>query len=218
MRYNFGMQTTRRNILQRLNQSPPQSAMELARGLGMTVPNIRYHLRILVESGDVIATSELKAIGRGRPTTLYSSALTSRPESRDHFVRSLWDELMGERHTKQRRRRKEKLARRLMGGRVETASNGPLPQRLSQAVRAMNAAGYLARWEARPEAPVIVLERCPFDGLYPTIPELCEVDCTILEYALGLPVEQIAAREPIGGKGSACKFRLPFGGKPPTLR
>lgn len=202
------MANTRQKILNKLGQSPPISAGELARALSMTQPNIRYHLNKLMAEGQVVIVGELKPLKRGRPTLLYSSTLQATRQRLDPLVRSLWDEMLDGQSFGAQARRKQKLARRIIDRRVETSHKVQLPQRLGETVERLNSIGYQARWEAHSEAPHIVLERCPFDSIFSKLPELCELDICVIEDVLGIPVEQIHHRSQIAGRGSACVFRL----------
>jgi predicted ArsR family transcriptional regulator len=174
----------------------------------VTTANIRYHLKGLIAEGYVVVTGRVESPHRGRPTLLYSSTLNAVKSDLTPLIRSLWDELLGTKTRKQREDRMEKLAGRLVRGRPPLDKPGNLPQHLNRTVQILNSLGYRSRWEAHAEAPRMILEHCPFDSIYESLPELCDIDACVLTRLLGRPVQQINRRKLIAGRGSACVFQL----------
>ena len=78
------------------------------------------------------------------------------------------------------------------GGRDKSIPQPHLTQRLYEAVSQLNALGYAARWEARVDAPRIILGYCPYASILEDHPQLCLVDEYLLETLLQAPVKQVA--------------------------
>jgi predicted ArsR family transcriptional regulator len=202
------MQATRKKILEKLNSSPPQTAAELARSLRLTSANIRYHLNQLIGEGLVVIAGRIAAPRRGRPNHLYSTTLQAVEGDLTPFVISLWEELVESKSGRQRSDRLSRLAHRLLEGRGTGETSSHLPQQLKRTVYELNSMGYHSHWEAHADSPRLILEHCPFDRIYESLPQLCEVDACVVEALLGQPVEQIAKRRLIAGRGSSCIFRI----------
>ena len=83
-----------------------------------------------------------------------------------------------------------------------------LTRRLFRTTEILNQHHYQARWEARPEAPRLVLGHCPFSAILKEHPELCKLDAYLIEHFTGTSVEQTAklAKDPSGLR--FCMFRI----------
>jgi len=109
-----------------------------------------------------------------------------------------------------------RIARRLAQSPGQVAASGEdtkrqgirLTQALYQSVQQLNEMHYQARWEARAEAPRVILGHCPYASVLTEHPEICQLDASLLEEMLGQPVEQ-AARLAKDGRGMTyCAFRI----------
>ena len=200
------MQSTRRRILNYLENHPPASAQTISRALRMTVANIRHHMKRLADDNLIEIVQKAPVPGRGRPTLLYG--LTHRAAKGDlrQLTTALWLELLKDLSEEEANRHLHRLAARILG--TEGDSGGSLTQRLYSAVRQLRSLDFNARWEARADAPLVILEHCPFAALRFQLPEICALDKEILSILLGQPVEQIAARDPMPGGQTHCTFRI----------
>jgi len=83
-------------------------------------------------------------------------------------------------------------------------ANLPITKRLARLVEKLNEMHYQARWEAGAEGPRVIFGRCPYAKVIEGHPEICKMDASLLEKALGRPVLGSAKSE-VGGRG-LCPF------------
>jgi predicted ArsR family transcriptional regulator len=67
-----------------------------------------------------------------------------------------------------------------------------LTTRLNQLVKKMNEMGYLARWEAHLDGPIIELRNCSYAAILDSHPEICLLDRAMLTQHARSSVEQTA--------------------------
>lgn len=199
------MTSTRERILDYLENHSSVTAEELSHALHMTSANVRYHLAILLKMKFVEIVGERPPKERGRPSKVFRLSRERIGENLDLLAHALLQEAMQSREPAERKAFLKKIAGALIGG---NPPRGNLPQRLFQTVQKLNEMNYRARWEARAEAPCLILKHCPYQSILKEHPELCEMDAYLLEELLGVPVEQTArlARDPDGG--TYCMFRV----------
>ena len=200
------MHTTRRRILTYLENHPPASAQTISRALRMTTANIRHHLTRLADDHLIEVVQKNTVLGRGRPTLLYG--LTHRAAKGDlrQLTTALWMELLKDLPEEEANRQLHRLAARLLG--TDGDSGGSLTQRLYATVRQLRSLDFNARWEARADSPLLILEHCPYAALKSQLPEICSLDKEIVSILLGQPVEQVTEREPNPGGQTHCVFRI----------
>ncbi len=187
--------TTRQKVLFHLRKTRSASAREIARTLDMSAPNVRHHLGVLVSDGRVEVNAVYQHGGRGRPEKVYSLSQAVLGDNLSVLADALLD---------------EKVNLEVVGERIAQShglvgiANQPLAKRLSALVDKLNEMSYQARWEAGAEGPRVILGRCPFAKVVEKHPELCRLDVSLLEKALGRPIGQIT-KAGISARG-LCPF------------
>jgi predicted ArsR family transcriptional regulator len=196
----------RPRILETLQSTPAASAAALSRVLGVGASDIRQHLSILLNQASVTIIGQRPAFGRGRPAQLYALTQPASPNNLEELAASLLAELLEGQPPADQPAVLRRLARRLSAS-ASPASKNPT-QRLYAAIHQLNAMNYRAQWEARSDAPTIMLGRCPYETILPAYPQLCQLDALLLEELTGLPADQLArlAVTPQGLR--QCVFRL----------
>jgi predicted ArsR family transcriptional regulator len=196
------MQSTRQRILDYLEQRGAASARQLAQAFGMTPANLRRHLGILRARGLLAAIERRPPEGRGRPEQIYALTATAQPDNLKQLSSALLEQTRG----RGQEARMKHLAVRLLGNLPTPV--GQITQRLVAAVQRLAPLGYRPRWEARPDAPQVVLGRCPYAAIIADHPELCRMDAHMLEALLAAPVEQLSKLQP-GPQGTRqCVFTI----------
>ena len=77
------------------------------------------------------------------------------------------------------------MAARLKHTRAAASPGENLTRRLYRTTEILNQQHYQARWEARPDAPRLVLGHCPFSAILEEHPELCKLDAYLIERFTG---------------------------------
>ncbi len=209
------MKTARQRILDFIQNHRAATVAELSQALQSSSSNIRHHLSILQEQGAIEVIGERPADGRGRPMKVFALAERYRGNNLGLLVNALLEELLpglanGERQMFYRRlaeRMAEKIRRTAQPIAAKTSSDH-LTRRLYETVQQLSAAHYQARWEARSDAPRLILGHCPYAAILGAHPEFCMVDALIIEMLLGAGVEQTRrlARDEHGLR--YCRFRV----------
>ena len=191
------MTTSRKSILDYLQNKPQATAIELSRALKMTPANVRHHLGILIEEGAVELATRVPPHGRGRPALLFTLTQKSHGNNLDGLSHALLKAYIEDRSVEKR----SQMLRHIASYLAMSDENKPVSQpasqpaslthRLYQAIQHLNKMGYQARWEAHREAPRLLLGHCPYATILQEHPELCQIDAYLLEELLGVPVDQI---------------------------
>ncbi len=198
------MQSTRQRILDTLDQRGSASAHQLAQSFGMTAANMRRHLGILLNRGQVARVAQRRRGGRGRPEQVYALAAPSVGGGLEPLAHALLTDLTAKTEGTNSKARLKEVAKLILGN--QPAPTGQLTQRLVAAVQGLSPLNYRPRWEAKPQGPELVLGRCPYAAIIADHPELCQMDAYILEGLLGSTVEQTAKLQ-TGPQGTPqCMF------------
>jgi predicted ArsR family transcriptional regulator len=193
------MTTARQKVLTYLSKFRNASAREISRGLQMSAPTVRHHLRVLVSDGRLEMAFVRSRDGRGRPEKVYSLPSTVMGDN----LSALADALIAEAGSGVNW---EALAIRLAGESGVTSQ--PLMKRLNLVVEKLNQMNYHARWEAGAAGPRILFGHCPYSAILAKHPELCKMDANLLDKLMQRPATQISM---IGKDGSAvCVFVLGY--------
>lgn len=198
--------TTRLRILDHLRKQQTASALDLSRALGMTRANIRHHM-VVLEANDLVEVVAQRRQGRGRPEHIYGLSRRVLGDGLDELSSALLEEWLGGLPEREREAALRSVAGRLGRG-FAGAVPGPLPKRLTEAVRFLNTLHYQARWEAGAAGARFVLGHCPFSAIIEKHPELCQVDAFLLEGCLGQAVVQTAKLEKMGQGLPQCVFMV----------
>lgn len=217
------MKTSRQKLFAYLQQRTVVSVPELSAALRMTPANARHHLRILQEQGLVEIVGERQPAGsqRGRPILLYGLSRHSRGHNLDGLLSALLkvasDQPGGlgqEDFLRQAARRlAEQTKKSESPERAAAPEDGgkrtaPLSARLVAIIQQLNTWRYQARWEARREAPRVILGNCPYAAILAEHPEICRFDHYLLQALMDLPVEQVARLVPDYRGLPQCVFRV----------
>jgi len=198
------MQSTRQKIMDFLEAHHRATAVELSQVFNMTQANIRHHLSLLVNQGQVEIVGQNPPNGRGRPTLLYMPTRTAQSHSLDLLLSVLLDEIQSVGTPKQRERKIKRLADGLISN--WNSENKSLTLRLGDCMQQVNKLQYQAHWEARADSPLIIFGKCPYTPVIEHYPELCTMDKYLLEKMLDCKVDQISkiTRRPEGPQ--QCQF------------
>lgn len=195
------MKTSRQRILDYIRIHRAVTASELCAALHTTESNVRHHLEILKQLGliEVIATrppsdpAEKSRSARGRPARVYGPAMLTQGSQLGLLTAALLDTLRAEFGAEAQEALLMRAADHLAAAIGESSPefSDRLTARLFQTVQQLNRLNYQARWEARPDAPRIILGHCPFAALAVDHPEVCLADARLIENFLGCRVEQV---------------------------
>jgi predicted ArsR family transcriptional regulator len=183
------MQNTRTRILQYLNTHHQATAPELSRTFDLTQANIRHHLEILQQSGEIEVIGQTQSQGRGRPSLVYMLTKTAQDNALDELASALLLERLSGKTARQRGRILSDTARQLAG--ITADFSKSITIRLGQAVNRLNDLNYKSHWEAHADSPHVVLGRCPYAPILNRHPELCQMDRELINSLTGLEFKQV---------------------------
>ena len=190
------VKTTRQQILDLLAAREIATATEISQIIHITHANARHHLNNLESEGLIQVTGyRIPQASRGRPARQYQLTTSVNDHNLNQLADVLlnklktlipntdWLDLIGS------------LAEKLISNENSLDPNGSLSHKLNTSVSYLNTQHYRARWEAHTEAPRLILGHCPYKQIINHHPELCQLDASIIENFLGLPVEQVGKLE-----------------------
>jgi len=184
------MKTTRQKILEYLDVKDVATAEELSKHLKRTPANIRHHLSILVGQGSIEVSGLNSSHERGRPAQLYTLVKLSHLTNLDRLSSALLHELITGLSAEELTARLLSISQHLCDLPDITRKNPT--RRLYAAIAALNSMHYQANWEARKDAPRIMLNHCPYAAILPDHPELCRLDSILIEQMLEAEATLIA--------------------------
>lgn len=173
--------TARQRVLAYLTKHRTSSAREISRGLTMSAPTVRHHLRVLLSDGRLESASVRPPARRGRPEKVYSIPRAALGDN----LSALSDALMAE---ASKTLRVHALAKRLAG--ESDFKNQPVAKRLNLTIENLNQMNYHARWEAGAGGPRIIFGHCPYAAIIDRRPELCKMDVALLKELFGDEFQQ----------------------------
>lgn len=203
------MKTSRQRILDYIRLHRYVTAPEIGRVLRMTPANARHHLSVLADQGLIEVVSDRPGGGKGRPAQVFSLTGQTLGGGLERLADATLDLIESGTLGNEAGAAIRLLASRLAKGEGKKDTNGGsmpesaeelsqssppshLTQRLYAAVSRLNELGYAARWEARSDAPRVILGYCPYARILVKHPQLCRMDEFLLEALLQAPVEQVA--------------------------
>lgn len=200
-------ETTRSRIIEHLRKNRSACVAELSQALGVTKPDILYHLKYLLKEGIVEISANLvpSPRRRGRPVLHYRLSAAVFPDNLVHFAKALLRLYLSAFMDADRESALKNLARQMFSPPAKTL---PITARLNQMVHTLNAHQYQARWEARAHGPQVMFYNCPYALILAGHPELCKIDAYIVETLSGSPAYQTARIGPDGQTPPACIFTL----------
>jgi predicted ArsR family transcriptional regulator len=196
----------RDQIITYLEENQTATAVNLAQLLNVTIANIRYHLKILLNERIIEVIDDINLGPRGRPTRIYSLSKNERSTGLDNLLRSALEEISQIKNNRLRENRLRKLARIIIS--ISEARHPSLTINLGNAVSRLNELGYKARWEAHSTSPNIIFHNCPYSSFIDSFPVLCQLDQIILDELLGSPVVQNEKLASTQGKHPFCLFSI----------
>jgi predicted ArsR family transcriptional regulator len=180
------MSHSRQKILDFIIEQQSTTVEEISKVFHVTQSNIRHHLAILTEQGNV------KVIGqkttRGRPAQIYASTSQIDPHNLDKLSNVLLSILFNQGlddHTQLL----DQIAIQMATDFKFSAINPT--RRLYSTIQSLNRMNYQAHWEAHFNHPRIILGHCPYQAILDDHPVLCQLDVSLLEHHLDAKVRQI---------------------------
>ena len=189
------MQQTRKHILEILKEQKEATIDEIVTGLTdrigkITAVTVRHHLEILRGDGLVAAPSVRRRSAPGRPQYVYS--LTERaadffPNNYQGLATGLIDQIKEQLPS-------EKVGKLLAGVADRMANEALIPDapihiRLDHVVAYLNKNGYSAGWHVNGDGShILVVTNCPYEQVSSENPELCSMDCHLIEGLVNVPV------------------------------
>ena len=198
--------TIRSRILDYLKKNLSASALELSTVLGVTKPNIQYHLKKLLQENMVEAISDssasLEQRERGRPVKFYRLSISKTPDDFAHLSQLLLTFFLMERSS-------EDLAKNISGlFDLEIKTKKNLTDLFNKIINQLNEHFYNAHWEIHNNGPRVIFRNCPYAVLVSEFPLLCEMDRLILEQNAECKTRLIHKADPFSQKPSVCIFQL----------
>jgi DeoR family transcriptional regulator, suf operon transcriptional repressor len=190
------MPTTRRNILLLLKKRGEAGTQEVADALGITVSAVRQHMAGLVGAGLVAHRQDRR--GPGRPAFRYSLEMAGEAlfprfysELTNELLEYAEDEDPGllDKVFERRRRRRVADARKRLAGKA-------FAERVAELTAILDADGYLADVERRPDGSYLVTEHnCAILGVAQRYGLACSTEIEFLREALpDAAIERVAHR------------------------
>jgi predicted ArsR family transcriptional regulator len=202
------METSRQQVFEYIRSQRSVTAGDISRALGMTSANARHHLKILQDLDLVIATTHQKRVGKGRPARVFRLSEKVSGNNLGLLAAILLEELLLNTETENLALLQQKIAKRL--ALISEVQNFPVNQaaRLFLAVQRLNQLHYQARWEARSNAPRLILSNCPYLEISEKKPVICAIDAALIQELAGLPanLKERLAHDSRGG--IYCSFQL----------
>jgi predicted ArsR family transcriptional regulator len=198
------MKPTRTRILEYLQNKRTATPIEMALALHLTPANIRHHIAILEVEGALTIVGKRRETPYGRSSRIFAL----RAESLNHNLGVLASALLDEGQAAQMESDQyyQRVAVRIASQLDQTPIAAS--KRLVHTVNRLNEMNYQARWEARLDAPRVILGHCPYAALLPDHPEICQIDSHLLEKMLGSQVRKTAHLEPTPQGLKQCVFAV----------
>jgi predicted ArsR family transcriptional regulator len=176
----------------------------LSHNLGMTKPDIRYHLQKMLQNKvvEIINEENPPARGRGRPEVKFK--LSAKRTANNYS--ELCDLLLSQSGPISRKEELLKIIAKSMIPPMYPVFN--LTRKLNLLMVELNKRAYIAHWEAHKNGPIIMFSACPYHALIDNHPELCIMDVMILSNYLNYSARQIGKIDYSLELPSECVFIL----------
>jgi len=192
MVYNKHMKTSRQQILDLIRTHQLLTVTDISNVLRMTKANVRHHLSILEERGEIEAIGVRHPSGKGRPAIIFSLSQKAKGDNYDQLCHTLLDFLFSPGEWENDIILEQVVNLMIKKVLEEINKSMPLTQRLFEIITYLNSNHYMARWEAHHEAPIIIFENCPYRTILDAHPELCKIDQLILKKLTKSQIHQIS--------------------------
>jgi predicted ArsR family transcriptional regulator len=195
------MTTSRERIFNYIKRNHTVTTREISSFFGVSRPNVRYHLDILLNQGLIEVSGKRTTNRKGRPDLLFSISKFNKGSNLDILSNTLLDELK-----RQFPQQKDEIFRS-MAAKISISVLAPeendlqsdelkqLSQRLLTTIQNLDELNYQSHWEAHAEGPRIILKNCPYSQVEPMHPDICLVDKYLIEFLLKSKVDQIGKLE-----------------------
>jgi predicted ArsR family transcriptional regulator len=199
------MTHSRKKILDFIVEQQSTTVEELSKVFRVTQSNIRHHLAILTEQGNVKVIGQKTKTARGRPAQIYTSTSQIDQHNLDKLSNALLSILINQEsddHTQLLNQIAIQMATEFKSSAINPT------RRLYSTIQSLNRMNYQAHWEAHYSHPRIILGHCPYQAILNDHPELCQLDLSLLEHHLDRKVRQIE-KQIINNKGfTQCIFLI----------
>lgn len=196
-------------ILIELKRGGPQTASQLGAVLGISAEGTRQQLLRLAGAGLVTASSQ--AGGVGRPAQLWELAACSRshfPDSHADLAVQLIDgvrAVFGEHGLQQLIDSRQQCL--LQSYRAALGDATDLRERVARLAQLRTEEGYMARWEDRGDALLLIEDHCPIDCAARACQPLCQSEQALFQTLLGDGV-RVERSEHIVAGARRCTYRI----------
>jgi predicted ArsR family transcriptional regulator len=202
------MEKTRERILEYLHDHPGATCGDLGRYLELTSANIRYHLNLLIKSGQVQISGKRQGGGAGRPVLLYNLSSESLGESLQELLGVTLESILD---LDDYEEILELIAQRYASKKEIIPGN--LISRYNQVIAYLNDLGYHASWQAYAAGPGVDLRHCPYRSMPLLYPVLCQIDQLIISDLFQTELHLVKRRSFSTNPFSTCQFRPPAPGE-----
>jgi predicted ArsR family transcriptional regulator len=167
--------STRKLLLQYLHNNPGATIKELSRRLNITEEGVHYHIKILLDSGEVRSESNMQCFkSKGRPSIQYRLTGEIQLDNFKALCSILLDHLVCKNLNNDTL---TEIAVRI----IPPSYSSSLRHRLNHLIIKLNEQGYLPFWEAHFDGPHLFFRNCPYIAILQTHPELCVLDCRLIQ-------------------------------------
>ncbi len=186
--------TTNQLILNYISAHPMVPPRQIARALNLSVTDVRYHLQHLRKAKEVEMIMHENTGQPGRPACLFRLP----PQCNLSAYKLLTNALLSILQQSGVDRDFHDLASVILPPEI-TREASPVV-RITKIVHFLNAHGYHARWEARPQFPQLEFRQCPYVVASSDKNDFCLLDQALLEISTGYKTSRI--------KFSPCLFQI----------
>ncbi len=184
----------REKIIEYLATNHFSTAAQLSNHLRVTLPDIRYHLKELLDEKqieEVTRESNQKLRKpRGRPVIIYRLKAEVKPDNLNNLSMYLLSLIFNKTTSStEKEYYLDQLAEKIAGHKPTYSS---LPIRLNHTINRLNENSYQARWEAHAQGAQIRFHNCPYRKIIKDHPELCTMDLKVLRHLTGQDVTTIS--------------------------
>jgi predicted ArsR family transcriptional regulator len=200
------MPTFKQRILENIARERAVTVPELSKLLGISKPAVQYHIRNLLQAGEIEPANAGEAPTlQGRPMKHYRVSQTRRPDNLEHLADVLLRQLFpGNGDTPQISEKLKQIAALLAGDAPH--SDQPLIRRIEHCMARLTEFNYNPHWEVARDGSLIHLRNCPYACLLASHPELCQLDHHLIETLLGVPVQISHLRRDRPDAEKVCEF------------
>lgn len=201
------MSETRSQILEIITRNQPASALDLSRILGLSKPTVQYHVKKLMDLGQ-IETASLKEGGlkKGRPVKYYRITGNARRENCCHLAKALILYCRKNFFDPQEIQKVAELLVSEMMPQPPGFAEKNFVKRMSVILDELSGMQFQPHWEVHAAGSRVLLRNCPYAKLAIQHPELCEIDRAMLEILLQLPVSREYVWRDDPGRLKDCSF------------